>query len=180
MVKNPQTPSGAALGLSKASALTALKLKVVSGTNNISDVVYSADSPISQTIGVGSTAVGYVASWEPTTGVLKVYTPVGIGSTTYGHRLVDFTSGIGPGGTYSITGGSGGVCGIDTSFGSDAQPGTATTVGTAIVQLGQSFIEGVALPEVKKYSGEILYIDNRAAIQRSATQKEDVKVVLEF
>ena len=48
------------------------------------------------------------------------------------------------------------------------------------VQLGQNFIEGVAQPEVKKYSGEILYIDNRAAIQRSATQKEDVKIVLEF
>ena len=75
---------------------------------------------------------------------------------------------------------SGNALGIDTSFGTGANPGTATTVGTAMVQLGQDFVEGVADPEVKKYSGEILYIDNRAAIQRSATQKEDVKIVLEF
>ena len=70
--------------------------------------------------------------------------------------------------------------GIDTSFGTEGNPATEVTVGTAKVQLGQNFIEGVAQPEVKKYSGEILYIDNRAAIQRSATQKEDVKIVLEF
>ena len=94
--------------------------------------------------------------------------------------MVDFTSQIGPGGVYNIVGQGGPAVGIDTSFGTSSNPGTATTVGTALVQLGQDFIEGVADPEVKKYSGEILYIDNRAAIQRSATQKEDVKIVLEF
>ena len=110
-----------------------------------------------------------------------MYNPTGIGSTTYGFRTVDFTSQIGPGGSYTIVGNaSGNALGIDTSFGTNSNPGTATTVGTAQVQLGQDFIEGVADPEVKKYSGEILYIDNRAAIQRSATQKEDVKIVLEF
>ena len=139
------------------------------------------DTPISQTIGVGSTAVGYVANWDSSTGILKTYNPTGIGSTTYGFRMVDFTSQIGPGGSYTIVGNaSGNALGIDTSFGTGANPGTATTVGTAMVQLGQDFVEGVADPEVKKYSGEILYIDNRAAIQRSATQKEDVKIVLEF
>ena len=95
--------------------------------------------------------------------------------------MIDFTSQIGPGGEYNIGGhSSGSALGIDTSFGRSDAVGSATTVGTAIVQLGQNFIEGVADPEVKKYSGEILYIDNRAAIQRSATQKEDVKIVLEF
>ena len=59
-------------------------------------------------------------------------------------------------------------------------PGTATTVGSALVQLGQNFVEGVAPSEIKKYSGDILYIDNRSAIQRSANQKEDIKIVLEF
>ena len=109
------------------------------------------------------------------------YTPTGIGNSAYGFRMVDFTSQIGPGGSYTIVGNaSGNALGIDTSFGTSSNPGTATTVGTAQVQLGQDFIEGVADPEVKKYSGEILYIDNRAAIQRSATQKEDVKIVLEF
>ena len=112
---------------------------------------------------------------------MKVYNPVGLGSTTYGFRLVDFTSQIGAGGSYAVAGQTGGaVLGIDTSFGTNANPGTATTVGSALVQLGQNFVEGVAQPEIKKYSGDILYIDNRAAIQRSANQKEDIKIVLEF
>jgi hypothetical protein len=159
VVKNPTTTSGSILQQSRASALT----------------------PIYQTIGVGSTAVGYVASWDSSTGVLKVYNPVGLASTSYGFRMVDFTSQIGAGGSYAVQGQtSGAVLGIDTSFGTVSSPGTATTVGNALVQLGQNYVQGVAAPEVKKYSGEILYIDNRAAIQRSATQKEDIKIVLEF
>ncbi len=180
LVKNPQTISGANLNIAKASALTALRLKTTGG-GNIGDTVFTVDTPVSQTIGVGSTAVGYVASWDSSTRILKVYTPTGIGNSTYGFRMVDFTSKIGPGGSYNIVGNaSGSACGIDTTFGTDSVKVSSTTVGTAIVQLGQDFAEGVALPEVKKYSGEILYIDNRAAIQRSATQKEDVKIVLEF
>ena len=180
VVKNPQTQSGSLLTLSRASALTAIKLQSLTG-GDISNTTYTVDTPVYQTIGVGSTAVGYVASWDSSTGVLKVYNPVGLGSTTYGFRMVDFASQIGAGGTYVVSGQtSGNALGIETSFGSSSNPGTATTVGSASVQLGQSFVEGIAQPEVKKYSGEILYIDNRAAIQRSATQKEDIKIVLEF
>ena len=180
LVKNPQTLSGAPLTKSSAVSLTSLKLKTISG-GNIADTTFTVDTPVSQTIGVGSTAVGYVANWDSSTGILKMYNPTGIGSTTYGFRTVDFTSQIGPGGSYTIVGNtSGNSLGIDTSFGTSSNNATETTVGTAIIQLGQNFIEGVAQPEVKKYSGEILYIDNRAAIQRSATQKEDVKIVLEF
>jgi len=180
VVKNPKTLSGGDLTKSSAVSLTSLKLKTITG-GNIADTTFAVDTPVSQTIGVGSTAVGYVANWDSSTGVLKMYTPTGIGSTDYGYRMVDFTSQIGPGGTYTLSGNaSGNALGIDTSFGSATQVAAATTVGTAIVQLGQDYIEGVANPEVKKYSGEVLYIDNRAAIQRSATQKEDVKIVLEF
>jgi hypothetical protein len=180
VIQNPQTPAGSLLTQSKASALTALKLKSFTG-GNVADTTYTVDTPVYQQIGVGSTAVGYVANWDSSTGVLKLYNPVGLGSTTYGFRLVDFASQIGAGGTYIISGQTGGdALGIETSFGSSASPGTATTVGSATVQLGQSFVEGIAQPEIKKYSGEILYIDNRAAIQRSATQKEDIKIVLEF
>ena len=39
---------------------------------------------------------------------------------------------------------------------------------------------GVSDPEIKKYSGEIIYIDNRAPITRTASQKEEVKIVIEF
>jgi hypothetical protein len=46
--------------------------------------------------------------------------------------------------------------------------------------LGQYFESGLANPEVKKYSGELIYIDNRPSITRSQNQKEDIKVVLQF
>ena len=46
--------------------------------------------------------------------------------------------------------------------------------------LGMSFVKGVANPEVEKYSGDIIYVDNRAAVTRSSQQKEDIKIVLEF
>ena len=180
VIKNPTTQSGSILESSRASALIGLKLESLTG-GNVTDTDFAVDTPVYQTIGVGSTAVGYVASWDSATAVLKVYNPVGLGSTTYGFRLVDFTSQIGAGGSYAINGqSSGGTLGINTSFGTAAVPGTATTVGSALVQLGQNFVEGVAPSEIKKYSGDILYIDNRAAIQRSANQKEDIKIVLEF
>ena len=35
-------------------------------------------------------------------------------------------------------------------------------------------------PEVKKYSGDIIYVDNRPSITRSTNQKEDIKVILQF
>ena len=69
---------------------------------------------------------------------------------------------------------------IDTNFGTTSSPGIKTTINSKTYYLGQSFVEGVASPEVKKYSGEIIYVDNRAAVTRSATQKEDIKIVLEF
>ena len=42
-----------------------------------------------------------------------------------------------------------------------------------------SFVKGVANPEVEKYSGDIIYVDNNA-VTRSSQQKEDIKIVLEF
>ena len=43
-----------------------------------------------------------------------------------------------------------------------------------------STIDGVSNPEVTKYSGNIIYVDNRPAITRSSNQKEDIKVILQF
>ena len=46
--------------------------------------------------------------------------------------------------------------------------------------LGQTFENGLADPEVKKYSGDLIYVDNRSPITRSANQREDIKIVLQF
>ena len=43
-----------------------------------------------------------------------------------------------------------------------------------------NFSNGVASPEVKQHSGNIIYVDNRPSITRSSNQKEDIKVILQF
>ena len=48
------------------------------------------------------------------------------------------------------------------------------------VNVGVSFVGGIAKPEIKKYSGDIIYIDNRNKVTRSSTQKEEIKIVIEF
>ena len=90
-----------------------------------------------------------------------------------------FTSDTGSGGSFNIIGVSAKLA-IQTTFGSAANPGVSTVINSKTYNLGQSFIKGVAQPEVKKYSGEIIYVDNRPAITRSTNQKEDIKVILQF
>ena len=41
--------------------------------------------------------------------------------------------------------------------------------------LGQSFTSGLANPEVKKHSGNIIYVDNRPSITRSQIKKKILK-----
>ena len=68
----------------------------------------------------------------------------------------------------------------DQNFGTSSVPLTQITIGVSVYELGLSFIEGYANGEVEINSGEILYIDNRNPITRSADQNEELKVVIEF
>lgn len=69
IIKNPTFyNSSTVLTKQKASALYALKL-----TGITTSTTYTLDSEITQTIGVGSTSVGKVASWDNVTGVLKYW-----------------------------------------------------------------------------------------------------------
>ena len=79
----------------------------------------------------------------------------------------------------AITGGVGGNLVVDVGFGATT-PRSSITLSDKNVDLGQSFVKGKANPDVKKYSGDIIYIDNRAPITRSTSQKEEVKIVIEF
>ena len=186
IIKNPTSYGSKTqlLNVSECSSLYALKVRNPTGSS-IDNVSYSVDTVITQTIGIGSTAIGIVAFWDNTTGVLKYYQPVGLASTSVGFKMHKFTSEIGVGGTTVIEGASAGVnLSIDTSFGTEAIPANSTVIGSGVntrsVRLGQNYIKGCATPENEKYSGEIIYIDNRAAIIRSENQKEDVKIILEF
>jgi len=64
---------------------------------------------------------------------------------------------------------------IDSNF-----TGISTIINNRTYYLGQSFSNGIASPEVKKHSGNIIYVDNRPSITRSTNQKEDIKVILQF
>ena len=169
----------------KVSAVYALKLAGA----GYSGVTYNPDDQITQTIGIGSTAFGRVIAYDQNTGVLKYwqdkfhcgFTTAGIAVTnpTYGFTLQRFTADTGSGGSFNIIGGSATLA-IQTTFGSAANPGISTVINNRTYNLGQSFIKGVAQPEVKKYSGNIIYVDNRPSITRSTNQKEDIKVILQF
>jgi len=58
--------------------------------------------------------------------------------------------------------------------------GISTVINNITYYLGQTFTDGVSNPEVKKHSGNIIYVDNRPSITRSSNQKEDIKVILQF
>ena len=181
VVENPKATSGALLSADKATALGALRL---TGTG-YSTAAFDGDTFITQTISSGTTAVGRVVSYDTNTGVLKFwqdrtmagFNTVGTAQTnpTYGYELQEFTSSPGTGGNLTIVPTSGSNLAIDTSF-----TGLSTVINSRTYYLGQEFTNGVANPEVKKYSGNIIYVDNRPSITRSTNQKEDIKVILQF
>ena len=181
ILENPKAfGSSSILTLDKASAAYAMRL---TGTG-YSSATFTPDSIITQTTGTGVTAIGKVISYDQITGVLKYwqdrtmagFTTVGAATTTpiYGFNADRFTADVSSGGSVNITGGSISL-GINTSF-----DGLSTSINNKTYYLGQTFTSGLSNPEVKKYSGNMLYIDHRPAITRSSNQKEDIKVILQF
>ena len=181
IVENPKLSSGSLLTLDKASAVYALKLIGI----GYSSASFTSDSYFTQTVSTGSTAVGRVINYDQSTGVLKYwqdrtfagFTTVGtaVTSPAYGFDLVEFTSSPSTGGSLTIVPSSGSNLAIDTTF-----SGISTIINSKTYYLGQDFVNGLSNPEVKKYSGNIIYVDNRPAITRSSNQKEDIKVILQF
>ena len=183
IVEKPNTfGTNTPLSADKASALLALRL---TGTG-YSGATFDADSFVTQTVATGSTAVARVVSYDQSTGVLKVwqdrsqsgFNTVGAAITNpqYGFDQVDFTASPTGDGSLSIIGGSvsEGLT-IDSTF-----TGVSTVINNRTYYLGQSFTNGIANPEVAKYSGNIIYVDNRPSVTRSTNQKEDIKVILQF
>lgn len=180
VVENPEVTTGTLLTAERASAVNALRLTGI----GYSSASFTSDSYVTQTVSTGTTAVGRVISYNQTTGVLKYwqdrslsgFNTVGVAQTqpSYGFDLTEFTSTPGSGGSVSIVGGSVSLS-IDTAF-----SGISTVINNRTYYLGQTFTNGVSSPEVKKHSGNIIYVDNRPSITRSSNQKEDIKVILQF
>jgi Bacteriophage T4, Gp8 len=179
VIKNPESyGSSTLLTADKASALSAIK---VSG-NNLNSTIFQADSYFTQTVGLGATAIGRVAEFNSSTNVLKYWqdrsmagfttTGVQISNPQFGFNLNKFTSSPSNGGSLILKSGANNII-IDTSFN-----GSFITINNNY--LGQSFTNGLSNPEVKKYSGDIVHVDNRPSFTRSVNQKEDIKVILQF
>lgn len=182
IVKNPTNfNSTSNLTKDKASAVYALKL-VGAG---YSQAVFTADSFVTQTVGLGSTAVGRVVSYDVQTGILKYWQDKSTaGFTTtgeknispiYGFNQLEFTASPTLGGSISIVPTEGNALSIDVNF-----SGVSTAINNRTYYLGQEFTKGISNPESQKYSGDIIYVDNRPSVTRSSSQKEDVKVILQF
>ena len=174
LIKNP-TVFGSSTELLDTAMVSGLKAVKLSGVTTAT--TYAVDSEITQTVGVGSTAIGYVAAWDKVTGVLKYYQPMGLASSETGYKIIPFTSTPDAGYGVTISGSSvvGSLLSVDTNFN-----GVSTSINNKVYQLGMSFSSGISSAEFNTKSGEIIYIDNRTAIPRSSSQKEDIKIVLEF
>ena len=182
VVENPQQfASNTLLSADKVSAVSALKLIGI----GYSSATFTPDSLVTQTVATGTTAAGKVVNYDQLTGVLKFqqdrtlagFNTVGTAQTNppFGFNLNQFTSTPSGDGTLTIVPSSGSNLAIDTSF-----TGISTVINNKTYYLGQSFTNGIANPESKKYSGNIIYVDNRPSITRSSNQKEDIKVILQF
>ena len=158
---------------SSSNYVSALKgLKLIGGDSN-----YIPDEIITQTVGTGITAIGYVASWNNDSKILRYYQSVGSANSSVGYILNNFSSTIDVGGSLTIVNSSGVSLGIDTIFDGSVVP--AINNGRAYI-LGSNYTSGISSSEYKAGSGDIIYIDNRQPILRSLNQKEDIKIILEF
>ena len=178
LVKNPTSIGTTAVYFNDTySSMNALKFP--SNTTAVPTI----GTKISQVV-TGGVAVGYVASWDKETKVLRYIQDRSLYFDPDDASVTDQTD-------YDTVDSQGKVLAFEstatavTATGFSASIETTfsagiTTVGTKNVDLGVSFTNGLASPEINKGSGTILYIDNRATITRNARQKEDIKIILEF
>lgn len=183
IVKNPTSfGSTAVFTENQFSSLGALKfIPTVDGS-----MLKVGDKITQQIQSTSQSAVGFVASFDNETKVLKFFQDRNafFNETTFDQtdhrnvtsdaRLYDFenatVSDVKPVKT------SGGFSGQIQNFSGI----TTNPTGTKLIDIGTQITNGIGDPEINKKSGDIVYIDNRPAISRNSRQKEDVKIILEF
>tara|TARA_B100000927_G_C16465872_1_gene469665 strand:- start:1178 stop:2716 length:1539 start_codon:yes stop_codon:yes gene_type:complete len=182
IVENPQIfGTSNQLTAASASGVFGLRLAGVAATS----MSVATDGDVTQTIGIGSTAIGKIIGYDSVTKTLQYWQDRSLAldtstgsKPTYGYRLNKFTSSPGAGGNTNVT--------VTTTTGTATLPidtgftGVSTTVNSRTYYFGQSYTNGLANPEIKKYSGNIIYIDNRPEVTRATNQREDIKIILEF
>ena len=138
---------------------------------------------IVQILSVGK-ARGYVASWDDETKVLKYFTDRSLFINQTTQDTQDYTGITTNGRSYSFNSNGGTINGQVSNFTGSIDSAfsgiTTNPSGTKLINLGVDFTNGIAVPEINKGSGEIIYLDNRSSIARNPRQKEDLKIILEF
>ena len=146
-----------------ATADTLSGLKAIKITGASAD--YIPDEEITQTV-TGGTAKGTVVSWtldsgSTTAGVLKYI------QTVDAHVDQGVVRAFESNGANAISGGLSAAAGnVQTAYAGSL--------------LGVSFTAGLASPEIKNNSGDVIYQENRRLITRAPDQIEDIKLVIEF
>ena len=184
IVKNPEVfdSPGTLLTKRTASGLYGLRLAGAATTT----ISVAVDGEITQTVSTGTTAIGKVIGYDQVTKTLQYWqdrslATIGVGNSVprFGYSLNRFTATPGTGGNTNIviatTLGTTETLSIDTGF-----TGVSTDVNSKKYYFGQSYTKGLANPEIKKYSGDIVYVDNRPEVTRATNQREDIKIILEF
>jgi hypothetical protein len=160
LISDPKTNSNTDFYADSASACKTIKFTVDQNSPSfeIGEIIYQDSTK----------AKGRVIHYDPLNGVLKYYQNEFICDVqTEGtnspnkDRLIAFS-------------GSGAIQGLN----SLTQLTPATTYNSTIN--GITFTNGYADSEIKRYSGSILYVENRKPIIRSNDQIEDIKLVIEF
>ena len=172
IIKNPEEFSGAGVTFvgNEFSSLSGIGL---SESRNV-----TIGEVIEQDQGANGVAKGYVASFDKDTKVLKYYQDR---SLCFGNKIDQTLSAstkniIAFNSTNDITFfTSGGSASINTDLN-----GSVVVVNNKQINLGSTFTNGLADPEINKKTGTIIYIDNRPEVQRDSRQKEDIKIILEF
>ena len=174
IIKNPTTFSSDTVVFTENqySSLGAIKLtSEFTGTPIIGNEI---TQPVTN-----GTARGYVASYDSETKVLKYFQDR---SLYFGNSL-DQTDRNDHSKVYNFESNGGSISpysgSVDTTFGSPT-PTNKVTVGSKVIDLGVTFANGLANPEINKKTGDIIYIDNRPLVTRDIRQKEDIKIILEF
>tara|TARA_R100001509_G_scaffold110730_1_gene66388 strand:- start:4 stop:576 length:573 start_codon:yes stop_codon:yes gene_type:complete len=168
IIKNPETFSGAGVIFTENTFSSLFSIVLTESR----DVIIG--EKITQSV---SGAKGYVASFDKDTKILKYYQDR---SLCYGNKedqtlsasttntiAFDSTNDI----EFNTSGGSSSI---------DNFSGSVLVVNDKQINLGVTFTNGLADPEINKKTGDIIYIDNRPEVQRDSRQKEDIKIILEF
>jgi len=180
IIKNPTSIGSTQIYTDNTfTGLSSLKFTTtsVSGTPTVGE-------KIEQTTASGGKAVGYVASYDNETKVLKYFRDRSLYFNQTTQDQQDYVGITTNGAFNSFEATSSQVKGVSSSFTGTIDSGfsgiTTNPTGTKLINLGVNFTNGLASPEINKGSGEIIYLDNRPIISRNLRQKEDIKIVLEF